>query len=557
MKPALHHTRSGTAASRRQTSAAVRTFYVDPSGNDSLDGRTMATAWATLSKVSGSTFSAGDRILLKRGGLWRETLTLGQSGTSGARITIGAYGAGAAPVISGGTVRTGWTVHSGAVYKITLADPSWVMVNKRGAIEASSLAAITNGQWWWETTTLYYRSDAGNPDSIGLVMETPTRSRAIDLRSRSYVTVQNLAIECTVAGAELIYADTGIHISGADCYVIVEDCYMVGSGIFLGFGSRAIVRRVTNYDSYGAPVRVWGHAYATIEYCYFESTFMRENAIHASSTNASWPVSGGIVRYCRIISATKNHRGSPGANAKHMVNWGEQNNTSNTDGLYIGYNELSGGQGGISTPYVARSASKTVIENNYVHDIGALAGAGAGIYFDPSGSGPTAHVIARNNLIARSRQGIYAWGASKTNIELYNNTVVNCTECAIQVDNAIANFTVANNIFYGSPASGRKFHIEGTITTSNYNYIGPNQSNMIYYNGGFYETVADYKTGSGRDANSVTGTPNFSGGGVDRQAWKPTSSSPFYRTGSNTYGPSTDHNGTAFFNPKSMGAFEA
>jgi hypothetical protein len=44
------------------------TYYVSSSaGNDSNSGTATSAAWKTLAKVNGSTFVAGDRILLARG----------------------------------------------------------------------------------------------------------------------------------------------------------------------------------------------------------------------------------------------------------------------------------------------------------------------------------------------------------------------------------------------------------------------------------------------------------------------------------------------------------
>ena len=59
------------------------TYYVDCNADgDAGAGTTTAAnvAWKTMSKVNGSTFSAGDVISLKKGCTWRETLTVPSSG---------------------------------------------------------------------------------------------------------------------------------------------------------------------------------------------------------------------------------------------------------------------------------------------------------------------------------------------------------------------------------------------------------------------------------------------------------------------------------------------
>ncbi|MGW6280943.1 hypothetical protein [Kribbella sp. NPDC055071] len=76
---------------------AATTYYIDASaGKDSNSGKDPGTAWKSLAKVNGSGFTAGDRILFKRGASWTGTLELSDDG-----ITVGAYGSGALPKIGG------------------------------------------------------------------------------------------------------------------------------------------------------------------------------------------------------------------------------------------------------------------------------------------------------------------------------------------------------------------------------------------------------------------------------------------------------------------------
>ncbi len=74
-------------------------YYVDATnGNDSYNGTSSSTAWQTLSKVSGFSFSPGDSILFKRGEVWRGDLDINRSGISGSPIVYGAYGEGKKPL---------------------------------------------------------------------------------------------------------------------------------------------------------------------------------------------------------------------------------------------------------------------------------------------------------------------------------------------------------------------------------------------------------------------------------------------------------------------------
>ena len=74
-------------------------YYIDATnGNDSNNGTSPATAWKTLTKVSGSSFSPGDSILFNRGEVWRGDFTINSSGTMDSPIVFGAYGKGDKPL---------------------------------------------------------------------------------------------------------------------------------------------------------------------------------------------------------------------------------------------------------------------------------------------------------------------------------------------------------------------------------------------------------------------------------------------------------------------------
>jgi hypothetical protein len=82
--------------------AHATTYYVAAAGSDSNNGTSTSTAWQTIGKVNGSTFSPGDSILFNRGDAWYGTaLTVPSSGSSGSPITFGAYGSGANPIVKG------------------------------------------------------------------------------------------------------------------------------------------------------------------------------------------------------------------------------------------------------------------------------------------------------------------------------------------------------------------------------------------------------------------------------------------------------------------------
>ncbi len=72
-------------------------YYIAKNGNDSNDGMSPETAWATISKVNSAELKYGDVVFFKRGDLWRGgDQVWGQQG-----VTYSAYGSGPKPIISG------------------------------------------------------------------------------------------------------------------------------------------------------------------------------------------------------------------------------------------------------------------------------------------------------------------------------------------------------------------------------------------------------------------------------------------------------------------------
>jgi len=84
-------------AIREETS----TYYVDPQkGNDSSAGTSQVKAWKSLSKLSSTKLLAGDKVLLRRGSTYNETMVItGAEGTLKQPVTISAYGSGDKPKI--------------------------------------------------------------------------------------------------------------------------------------------------------------------------------------------------------------------------------------------------------------------------------------------------------------------------------------------------------------------------------------------------------------------------------------------------------------------------
>lgn len=106
------------------TAAAISsatTYYVDSvNGNDSSNGTSTSTPWKTLAKVNATSFVAGDQILLRRGGVWNESLIVPSSGASAKPIVFSAYGSGNNPLLDEQGVR---------LHAVTIQNQSYVTVS--------------------------------------------------------------------------------------------------------------------------------------------------------------------------------------------------------------------------------------------------------------------------------------------------------------------------------------------------------------------------------------------------------------------------------------------
>ena len=79
--------------------AVAETWFVDSErGDDVASGTSEATAVRTLDQVNRLDVKPGDRVLFRRGGLWRGTLRP-RSGEPGRPVTYATYGTGAKPIL--------------------------------------------------------------------------------------------------------------------------------------------------------------------------------------------------------------------------------------------------------------------------------------------------------------------------------------------------------------------------------------------------------------------------------------------------------------------------
>jgi len=220
---------NGTFNFTTSQNTASTTYYVDATGgNDSNDGLSNSTPWRTIDKVNGRSFSPGDQILFKRGGTWRERLTVPSSGNATDQLVFGAYGNGAKPIISGANNITAesWTLSAANIYYTTVlsTDPTVVWLDGASYPEAASSALVNStNRWFWSGgDARLYLYATSNPNGFYDDIEAPVRPNAVSSYNRAYVTYENL---------EMRYgSDTTMYLNGASSHAIIQDCTITGAG---------------------------------------------------------------------------------------------------------------------------------------------------------------------------------------------------------------------------------------------------------------------------------------------------------------------------------------
>jgi parallel beta-helix repeat protein len=149
------------------------TYFVDSaSGNDGNDGKSEATAWRTLGKVSNAPLAAGDRVLFKRGGSWTGKLTLSRAGTAQQPIVFSAYGSGALPLIQGGSDCINMTGSYLVVSNLQISNCGWAGVE---FVDGARFNRVENSLITGNVAGVYVNGGASDNKVIGNTIRDNTK----------------------------------------------------------------------------------------------------------------------------------------------------------------------------------------------------------------------------------------------------------------------------------------------------------------------------------------------------------------------------------------------
>jgi parallel beta-helix repeat protein len=525
------------------------TYYVDSaSGNDQSLGTSPAEAWRSLARINKSSFSPGDIILLRRGSLWREELDFPSSGSSGAPITIDAYGTGDPPRISGSELvdHAAWNRSGPAnIWQSPVTSQPNVVIfdNLKGHRKSSSSQLSAPLDWAWASGTLFVFSPESPNTYQHPGIEYGVRPSAINLTGRSFLVLKNVE----AIGANAIPYGEGagiwaitIHLEGPTAsHLTISNVTVLngaGDGIHIENADQSMVDSATVHDNDGAGIEVY-HSNGKFP---VTSGIITNNDVHHNGFNGIFVVGCPRAERCRSmvypegltvtgfkITGNRVHDNGAGIYLTETNDSVVANNTaySNTntsrkgEGYCVGLSgsssniveknncyeaRLSGIELSIDTGRPPFGSSNNIIRYNVVHDDGShgiftnyipsqnnkiLYNV---IYNHPAGSCIMANYMGHqifNNTCYNSKIGIHLYVSSTTqftgNIAVKNNLILRSSQYHVLVESGVEGpFEFANNL-YSLDGEG-KFSWKGTPVS-----------------------FAQWRNVTGLDANSILADPRL------------------------------------------------
>ncbi|MFC1558402.1 right-handed parallel beta-helix repeat-containing protein [candidate division KSB1 bacterium] len=489
-------------------------YYVDSmNGNDNNTGLEQTSAWKTINKVNSINISPGDSVLFKRGGIWREQLTVSSSGNSSGFITFSAYGMGNNPIIMGSNSIKGWVENNSKWTKDFSKRPRGVwFINKTGDIiwgaKRKSLDELINEyDWYWNSGILYIVID-GNPDEKFKSVEVSDREYCIGFNSgtRDNICVSEFELlfawrRGVVAGWDKTRQSKNWIIEKNIIHHIGDRIAELGDGIAY-YALNATIRNNTIYE-------IGSHGVYLISY----KSPCRNNVVEYNEIYNSYHTGIDVMGYGGLLDNTTLR----------------YNTIYNTDDFTKeGLNGRSTGMNGIYTSGV---------------------------------ESPVINVKIYNNLVFNTLSGGIHIGKKSYNINIHNNTVYKTRHSWSSpiYTTTEGPVTIKNNIGVNGKSGALKIYGSLENKTIDYNCWYQEQGSVIVFAGKDYANWEIYKNETKFDTHSINKNPLFINPTVDLTSYdfQIQSNSPCKDNGTNT-GLSRDYDGTPVpqGNGYDIGAYE-
>jgi parallel beta-helix repeat protein len=402
--------------------ASATVYYVDSAaGKDTNSGTSSSAPWKTLAKVSSHSYSAGDQILLKSGSTWREQISVRSSGASGKPIVFGAYGSGSPPLINGADLVTSWSGYSGNIYRASIGwTPSHVWYNGTLLTKVSGISSMTSAQKWYYSSGSLYIWATGNANPSGHSVEADRRTRAIDISSHSYITINGVSMKNSTSS--LVAAWNAGHIT-------VQNSAMKNAWMAI-------------YVTATSPNLVVDHCTFAVDPGYVGRDF-----VMVSSTAADGPiVSNNVVGDIHGLVA---------------IYFNDVNNAQ----AYK--NTITGSGSGIEIGGTSRSVSGGLIHDNAIFNSDHRLVDGESIKLRGNPGFSSSARVYYNYIKGGSYtyDGIGGWYSS--NSLVYGNIITNCAQYGIQFTQQSHNNVFYNNTIYKNTIAGIALYTQGSALVRN------------------------------------------------------------------------------------------
>lgn len=236
-------------------------YYVDSElGDDNNSGLSPEVPWRTLTKVNAASVQPGEKVLFRRGGLWRGQLKP-KNGRLGAPVTYGAYGTGEKPILQQSAAAEApgsWERFSTGVWRTTTAYPlstyrdiGNIIFNHGEAYgwKRWSLGALANERdYWYDRDTGYvYLKSRFDPTTQWYSIELSIDQHVISEGNAQYVTYDGLAVRYGAA-----HGIGGGNVKGIT--VVNCDVYWIGGGVL---STTVNDDGSVSYTRYGNGIEFW------------------------------------------------------------------------------------------------------------------------------------------------------------------------------------------------------------------------------------------------------------------------------------------------------------
>ena len=470
-------------------------YYISSSGNDNNNGLSNSSPWKTLNKVNTvfSFLKPGDRILFKRADLFYGTIKITTSGLSGYPITIGSYGTGGMPVITGSATLSSWTDEGNGIFSAPVNTESPPEVVTIDGIQFS-MGRYPNSEF------LKYELFSTNVSITDNELPSLPNWKGAEAVIKKTNWIMDRCLITNHSGSTITYRSLGTYNTGTKDYGYFfqndiktldsfGEWYYNSSKLYIYFGTKSPADFLVKVSSVNNIINNSnGHNHIKVENLAFSGSI--KSSVHISgsdyfvvqSCNIDFSGENGIylqgASYFKAdnnIISNSNRAGiyCAGGNNAIITNnqisnsgmiLGGTNSATQNNGVYVTQNDnclvqynninLSGGNG------IYFTGNNVAIKNNFINNSSLILNDCAGIY--TTGRSFSGRLIEGNIILNAlgNTDGtpfptrIYAEGiyidAPTQDVDIINNTVAFCRRSGIFFHESHDNTCTGNTCFNNS-----------------------------------------------------------------------------------------------------------